>query len=53
MVNSRTILVSVAMLAAVGLVHLIGATLPAQAQGAIQMGLDMNTAGTPPARLGP
>lgn len=41
------------MLAAVGLVHLIGATLPAQAQGAIQMGLDMNTAGNTASTLGP
>ena len=53
MVNSRTILVSVAMLAAVGLVQLIGATLSAQAQGPIQMGLDMNTAGNTASTLGP
>jgi len=53
MVSLRLILASVVLLAAVGLLHLIGATLPAQAQGAIQMGLDMNTAGNTASTLGP
>jgi len=53
MVDVRPILTSVGLLVAVGLLHLMGATLPAQAQGPIQMGLDMNAEGNSASNLGP
>ena len=52
MMGLRPILASVALLAAVGIVGLIGVTLPVQAQGTILMGLDMNTAGNTASSLG-
>jgi len=52
MVDVRPILTSVGLLVAVGLLHLLGAALPVEAQGAIGMGLDMDTAGNTASTLG-
>src|SRR4030042_5885139 len=52
MAGVRPVLARLGLLVAVGLLCAIGATPAAQAQGAIQMGLDMNTAGTTASTLG-
>jgi len=52
MVNARAVLARIGLLVAVGLLCVFGRAVPAQAQGAIQMGLDMNTAGNSASTLG-